>query len=478
MMLRRCRAASSEQKTRRRRASFFGAAAPAMKRASAGSLFSWLVLLFLLLLCWSRKDRDESSVAILGSSKDEVFPTFDDTFEMATLSSLIYAFHKEDYGNDQEAATEAVCGRVNVGNVTERPMPAGIHCHWYYHDWTGGAQVMIVTSHTKRYIAVVFAGTDDLRTSLTDANIFTTAFGTRSSDANNDDNNPNPYPFYNVSLPDPNVRVHAGFDHSVFDRNLFGGILSRVEQLRRQKEYAGFRLMTTGHSLGAANAVLVGVGMTQYYEQQRKKQQHQKFWQKWWWPIQKVPEHMTSISFGCPQIGNSYWRDFLHNDPVLSERLTVWRHVLGRDLVPRLPQIFYHAGHTVQWWYQKDNYTALAYYHHYGNETLHLAGVPLGWSIKPYYWVPGALLSHSMTHYWEFLVDWQQANQPASSSSWVSEFVPASDDDGPDDDDDDHRPPNVDDDFYVDPPDDDAFSSYARLRGGASSIASSEVVVS
>ena len=464
-MLWRSRAAS--ERKARRRASLFGAS-------------FWLV--FLLLLLWSRNREDGSSFVILGS-KDEVFPTFDDTFEMATLSSLIYAFHKEDYGNDQEAATQAVCGRVNIGNVTERPMPAGIRCHWYYHDWTGGAQVMIVTSHTKQYIGVVFAGTDDLRTSLTDADIFTTAFGTSSDDDNDDNNNPNPYPFYNVSLSDPNVRVHAGFDHSVFDRNLFGGILSRVEQLRSKKEYAGFRLRTTGHSLGAANAVLVGVGMTQYYEQQRRKQQHQKFWQKWRWPFihkkTKVPEHITSISFGCPQIGNSYWRDFLHNDPVMSERFTVWRHVLGRDLVPRLPQIFYHEGHTVQW-YQK-NCTALAYYHHYGNETLHLAGVPFGWSIKPYYWVPGALLSHSMTHYWEFLVDWQQANQPSSpssSSSWVSEFVPASDDnDGPDDDD--HRPPNVDDDFYVDPPDDDdAFSSSARLRGGASLVASSEVVVS
>jgi len=372
---------------------------------------------------------------------------------------MIYAFHKDDYGNDSEAAAKAVCGNVNKGNVTDRPIPPGIFCHWYYHDWTTGAQVMIVRSVPKQYIAVVFAGTDDLRTSLVDADLFTTPFGTTSDDSQND----NHYPVYNVTLSEyPNVRVHAGFDHAVFDRNLFGGILMRVEEIRQQ--YSDFRLFATGHSLGAANSVLVSVGMTRYYEQQR-----QKFWHKWWWPHRrgvKIPEHMTCISFGCPQIGNAAWRDFVHNDPVLQERLTIWRHVLGRDLVPRLPHLFYHQGHTVQWYQKSNNQTATmmeAYYQHYGNETLQLAGVPFGWSAKPYFWVPGALLSHAMTRYWEFLTDWGEST--TEHLPWVDSFVPASEEP---DDDDDARPPNVDDDFYVDPPDDDAYDSVA-LRGSRNS---------
>ena len=392
------------------------------------------------------------------------FPTFEDTFEMATLSSTIYAFHKEDYGNDMDSASQAVCTHINTHNVTTRPVPPGVYCHWYYHDWTGGAQVLIVTSEAKQYIAVVFAGTDDLRTSLVDVDLFTTTFGTNS------DNNSNPfqYPVYNVSLSHPKVKVHAGFNYAVFDRNLFGGILMRVEAIR--KDHPDYRILTTGHSLGAANSVLMAVGMTQYYEQVRQQQYHihRQFWNKLW-PWRKkhlVPPHMNSISFGCPQIGNAAWRDYLHNDPVLNTRLTVWRHVLGRDLVPRLPQLFYHQGHTVQW-LQSSNETAVkVYYHHYGNTTLQLAGVPFGWSAKPYIWVPGALFSHMITSYYEFLVDWRHRygnddDDDSSATPWVNDFVPAREE--PDDNDD--YPPHVDDDQYVDPPDDDINQQYrSRLR--------------
>jgi len=430
--------------------------------------YRWMALIFLplvlaltLLLLVPRTNTfqtsaDEATPISAPAVVNDVFPSFDITFEMATLSSTIYAFHKEDYGNDKDEATKQVCGRVNSGNVTVRPVPPGVHCHWYFHDWTGGAQVMIVSSETKQYVAVVFAGTDDLRTSLVDVDLFTTYFGA------SDGNNTYDYPVYNVSLGDPNVRVHAGFNHAVFDRNLFGGILMRVEAIR--KEHPNFRVLVTGHSLGAANAVLLTVGMTQYYEQERQKRKH--FWHKLWPKKKTIPEHMDCISFGCPQIGNAAWRDFLHNDPVLSERLTVWRHVLGRDLVPRLPQLFYHEGHTCQWLQQNGTTTAKAYYHHYGNATLQLAGVPFGWSAKPYMWVPGALRSHMMTSYWEFLVDWKASGgRGGGLLPWVNEFVPASEE--PDDDD---HPPNVDDDLYVNPPDDDAFRQSPALRGSGSLI--------
>lgn len=428
----------------------------------AAMSYGWKFLYFLpmvllaplfLLLARSSRFRAAPTATPATTVVDDVFPTFDITFEMATLSSTIYAFHKEDYGNDMDEATKKVCGRVNAGNVTERPVPPGVHCHWYFHDWIGGAQVMIVSSESKQYIAVVFAGTDDLRTSLVDVDLFTTYFGA------SDDNNTYQYPVYNVSLRDPNVRVHAGFNHAVFDRNLFGGILMRVEAIRKQRPT--FRVLATGHSLGAANSVILAVGMTQYYEQERQKKSH--FWNKLWPKKRTIPEHMDCISFGCPMIGNTQWRDFLHNDPVLSKRLTFWRHVLGRDLVPRLPQLYYHEGHTVQWLQQNGNGTASAkaYFHHYGNATLSLAGVPFGWSAKPYMWVPGALHSHMVHSYWEFLVDWKGSGGDGGGVlPWVNEFVPASEE--PDDDD---HPPNVDDDFYVDPPDDDAFQQSPTLRG-------------
>lgn len=85
-----------------------------------------------------------------------------------------------------------------------------------------------------------------------------------------------------------------------------------------------------------------------------------------------------------------------------------------------------------------------AYYHHYGNDTLQYASVPFGWDAQPYFWVPGALWSHSIGKYRDVLAQ-------SNFTSWMSDFVRTADHDYDDDD----RPPNVDDDIWVDPPDDD-----------------------
>jgi Lipase (class 3) len=462
------------------------------------------------------------------SSSTASFPTLDDTLEMAMLSSLVYAFHKEDYGNDD--IDNHVCDRIN--NVTSshedfdgRPVPANITCEWYHHDWTGGTQVMIVSSVVKNYVAVIFAGTDDLSTSLTDADILTTSFGTYTQIAAETKTSGSSqysseraasvssaerrrrrattsstwtaYPVYNVSLVNaPLARVHAGFNHAIFDRNLFGEIVFRVEQLRcrisehnRAQSATGAattptnaRLFTSGHSLGAANAALTAVGLVQYYEQRRRKFD----------PIAPAAtccetrlststtfkassrtqsskqcagpppvDHIVSINFGCPQTGNAAWRDFIHSDPTMLRRLSIWRLVLGWDLVPRLPQFFHHVGHTVQlanFHALFFNQSVVAYYQHLGNVTLQLAGVPFGWSATPFLWVPGALYSHFMKRYCTFLGEWynqttnSSINPRPDDSAWIHSFVRVPD--APPDDDHDNRPPNVDDDFYVDPPND------------------------
>ena len=145
---------------------------------------------------------------------------------------------------------------------------------------------------------------------------------------------------------------------------------------------------------------------------------------------------------------------------------------MGWDLVPRLPEFFEHIGHTVQmhqdecpvdtptnsddcayyhkWWFHKHNRTeeqGLAYYHHIGNDTLSYAGVPVGWSAKPYVWVPGALLSHAISKYAAFINDWRQW----SPRTWIQEFVPV--DDGKKNS---SGFTKDDDDTYSEPPDDDA----------------------
>jgi hypothetical protein len=146
-----------------------------------------------------------------------IFPTLNDTLEMAMLSSMMYAFRKED------CSSNLLCDRINRGNITiDRPIPDNIQCRWYHHDRRNGVQAMIVSSAVKRYIAVVFTGTVDVRTALTDANILMTEFGSNSG---GDDQGP--YPDINVSLQDPSIRVHAGFNHDAFDHNLFGEIVVR-----------------------------------------------------------------------------------------------------------------------------------------------------------------------------------------------------------------------------------------------------------
>lgn len=383
------------------------------------------------------KDTGNDTDNVKISSK---FPTLDDTLEMASLSLLVYAFR-----NEPDDVT--VCHQINAHNYTygKGYLPAAtfsedIKCHWYQHDReVQGTQVLIVSSVQRNYIAVVFAGTDDLRSSLTDANIMMKPFGDG----------------VNFTLPDPRVKIHAGFDNAVFNDDLFQNILDRINHLRLDQPSA--RLFTTGHSLGASDSFLTAVGLTLYYQQQAEddsssvdKNHHNNI------PI------VTSLNFGCPRIGNSYWRDFVHFNPALNRHMGIWRFVLGWDLVPRLPEFMDHAGHTVQLYRNSEigegsqaeqNSTADVYYQHHGDADLGLAGVPFGWASKPFIWVPGSLWSHHITRYWELLSEWANSSLE-HQETWLQDFVRVDPDHNPDSDDDGVLP-NVDDDFWVNPPDDD-----------------------
>lgn len=84
------------------------------------------------------------------------FPSLQDSLEMARLSRLVYIF---------KHYTDCDC---NATNSEGTPLlPKDLHCHLYHHDTQQGTQVMILSSTIKTYIAIVFAGTDDLRTTLT-----------------------------------------------------------------------------------------------------------------------------------------------------------------------------------------------------------------------------------------------------------------------------------------------------------------------
>jgi hypothetical protein len=240
------------------------------------------------------------------------FPTMAETLEMAKLADLVYQFKEED---------ESYCASFSNAE--------GVQCHWYFHDEELGTQVMIASNYHKRYFAVVFAGTDDVRTSLEDMDIRMKPFGNNST----------------VHLDDPDIKVHAGFDNAVFS-GIFNEVSKRLKRLHLCHPFYK-KLYTTGHSLGAANSILTATGLA------------------------LEGKSVVSINFGCPRTGNTEWRDYFNSTSPLNPHLGIWRVVLGWDLVPRLPEFFEHVGHTIQLWsedhekYDKDTPDLVeCYYRH------------------------------------------------------------------------------------------------------------------
>lgn len=336
----------------------------------------WPLFLVLYLL----RFEISSSVHLRGYhyQSSDSFPLKEDILEMAMLSHLVYKMR----------------GQTDCNAVGDVPiLPSDVHCHFYKHDLVQGTQVLVLSNIQKRYVAVVFAGTDDVRTALADGNILLKPFGSSSSDDNT-----------TALLPG---HVHAGFDNAVFHHGLDGIILEIVSQQMKQQQQSDYRIFTTGHSLGAADAVLLAADIV-------LKQNNVK---------------VTTINFGCPRIGNY---DFAKAVNELAN-LKVWRFVLGWDLIPRLPEYpFHHVGHTIQ---MTGNETKV-YYHHVGNYTLNYTGVKLGWGATPFVWVPGAMTSHRMINYLEHL-------QEDSTNLDLQRFETLDD-----------APIRDDDDFYINPPDD------------------------
>ena len=265
----------------------------------------------------------------------------------------------------------------------------------------------------------------------------------------------------------------------------------------RNRETEPPRIYTTGHSLGGGYSILMAIGLTQYYDNIRHSsqyQQQQQQQQQFHSPASHyqyrvpsdvaVPEEMTVINFGCPQIGNIAFRDYIHTNPVFpTQRLHIYRYVLGWDIVPRLPTLLQHVGHTIQLSTISNRYTTLfatkhdtsttitlptnrssisssnittaAYYHHIGNVTLQYASVPFGWSATPFIWIPGAITAHYITAYIQCLSDLQQQQQQnrhghnsgTNTTVWIPDFErsePIS------------NRTIYDDDYYIEPPNDDS----------------------
>jgi len=245
------------------------------------------------------------------------FPTTKEAIELNRLSRYVYE------------ARRLTCARVMKSNI----LPENITC--YLNDWNRiGTETMVVTSSSEDstgYIAVLFAGTDEKRDVLIDANI-------------------NLVPFGNTTNPiDEDILVHSGFNKALFFNDLPWKILDTLISLRKQ--FPSYKLYISGHSLGAAISQLFSFFLPYYLPE----------------------EHIINLSYGCPKVGGEEWMRRFNN----ITQIASWRYVHNKDVVARAwfgPR-FFHAGHT----FQLDDQIARVYYLHYGNEELGYSGVPDGW---------------------------------------------------------------------------------------------------
>eukprot|EP00579_Thalassiosira_antarctica_P015481 CAMPEP_0201943826 /NCGR_PEP_ID=MMETSP0903-20130614/51900_1 /ASSEMBLY_ACC=CAM_ASM_000552 /TAXON_ID=420261 /ORGANISM="Thalassiosira antarctica, Strain CCMP982" /LENGTH=418 /DNA_ID=CAMNT_0048486653 /DNA_START=57 /DNA_END=1313 /DNA_ORIENTATION=- len=380
--------------------------------------------------------------SITSAQSSHYFPDSQIVLDMAVLSHSVYHLRKKVQSChtlinllQEEMAHESSSSNNQTDeaqDIYQRLLPNGTECLHYHHDYSLGTQVLVVRSSLHKYVAVAYAGTDDWNTMLKDGEIFTSDFGPNPTDnSTNDDvqDNNNISPIFQ-GVPE-GVRVHRGFNSAVFDNDGFHTILNCISSARlggncddngsvgdtnmdTHSLSSPYQLFTTGHSLGAADSVLLGAALHLAY------------------PNEKI----RSINFGCPKVGNikwSFWIDSLQPDKggqttassddgdikkSGSGSFEIFRFVNKIDLVPRLPELlwFTHAGHTLQMSVGGD---IRAYYDHLGNEDLGYAGVPFGWEAAAYAFLPGALASHISKHYVEYL-EFYPPNQPSTNSSNVS----------------------------------------------------------
>jgi hypothetical protein len=390
----------------------------------------------------SNKEREATDFNSLTPSESDrqYFPEVHIVLDMAILSNAVphlrnkvqschdkTLIHLSQDEMEYDEFSSDTSNNQTSEDIFQLLLPEGVECLHYSHDYSLGTQVLVVRSSLHKYVAVAYAGTDDWRTALSDGDILTGDFGPNDVDDNSTSSETQYSDDFSSIFDDvpDGVRIHRGFNSAVFGGNGLQKILDCVASAQMGGNCDGddnaddgsagdadtntqtnlssapYQIFTTGHSLGAANSVLLGATMHLLYS---------KF---------SPNESIRTINFGCPKIGNaqwSFWVDSLQpgaqkdcDTTDCGGSFEVFRFVNKIDLIPRLPEDplfnhFTHAGHTLQ---MSLGGEIRAYYDHIGDEDRGYSGVPFGWEAAAYALLPGALVNHMSKHYVKFLTSYQ-----------------------------------------------------------------------
>lgn len=167
--------------------------------------------------------------------------------------------------------------------------------HSFYDDPETDIQCGITVNHEQKRICVVFRGSSSLRDWLYDIQTWKTR------------------------LPD-NTHVHAGFSKQLLSSWVYQRLTDDLSTLL--SNYRDYKLLLTGHSLGAALAILFGYLFSKQYAGQ-----------------------IQIISFASPRVGGKGFKKSFESKPNLQH----FRFVNKRDTVTALPLIKYnHVGIGIQ----------------------------------------------------------------------------------------------------------------------------------
>jgi len=159
--------------------------------------------------------------------------------------------------------------------------------------------MFIAASASQRELYIVFRGSHNLENFMTDANVFQIEY----------------------TCPSKNCHVHSGFYKAY--QSISADVLGKVRKILSQDSHAGFTVICSGHSLGAALATLLAVDLT----------------------LSGTP--VTLLNMGSPRVGDESFAKFVTATLPLRFRVT---H--GKDMVVHLPASSLSYVHIAEEWYQ------------------------------------------------------------------------------------------------------------------------------